>query len=119
MIRITFLAFALFLAIEGTIAAFWPAWAKKKMADMRDIPNRALAFIGLLFISSGVVVAGLADGIIKIAAVAVILEGVLYGVMPALMKRVMAVAVRSSEAVLRIWGETALGIGVTALALFY
>jgi len=119
MIRITFLAFALFLAIEGAIAAFWPAWAKKKMTDMQDVPDRALGFIGFLFIVSGVVVAGLADGIIQIAAVAVALEGALYGFLPTIMKRAMAIAVRSSEAVLKVWGETALGIGAAALALFY
>jgi len=119
MIQITFLAFALFLAIEGAIVVFWPAWAKKKMADMQDVPDRALGIIGLLFIASGVVVAGLTDGIIKIAAVAVALEGTLYGFLPTLMKRVMAAAVQCSESMLKVWGETALGIGAAALALFY
>ena len=92
---------------------------QKKMTDMQDVPDRALGIIGLLFIASGVVVAGLSDGIIKIAAIAVALEGTLYGFLPTLMKRVMAAAVQCSESMLKVWGETALGIGAAALALFY
>lgn len=119
MIREVFLAAALFLAIEGAISAFWPSWAKRKMAELQNIPDRALGFAGLLFVVVGSVFASMADGAFKIAMLALVLEGVLYGMLPTFVKRLMQYALKSTEAIVKVWGETALGIGLSALVLFY
>lgn len=119
MIRLVFLAVALFLAIEGAIAAFWPGWAQRKMRDLQEVPDRALGFVGFLFIVIGGVIAGMTEGLIQIACLAIALEGLLYGFLPMLMKRAMHYGASSSEAVVKVWGETALGIGAAGLVLFY
>ncbi|HAT35813.1 MAG TPA: hypothetical protein DCS82_08865 [Rhodospirillaceae bacterium] len=119
MIRLVLLAVALFFAIEGAIAAFWPAWAKRKMSDLQDVPDRTLGFVGFLFIVIGGVVAGLTEGLLQIACLAIALEGLLYGFLPMVMKKVMRYGVASGEAVVKVWGETALGIGAAGLVLFY
>lgn len=119
MIRIAFLAVALFLAIEGAIAAFWPGWAQRKMRDLQEVPDRALGFVGFLFIVIGGVIASMTDGVLQIACLAIALEGLLYGFMPMVMKRAMQYGAAASESVVRVWGQTAFGIGASALVLFY
>jgi uncharacterized protein YjeT (DUF2065 family) len=119
MIRIVALAVALFLAVEGSLATFWPRWVKRKMADLKEMPDRTLGFTGFIFILGGGLLANLAEGALQIVGVAILIEGLLYGFLPMLMKRVMAYAVAAPEYIIKVWGETALGIGTAGLVLFY
>ena len=118
MFQLIFLAAALFLAIEGAIAAFWPNWTRRKMADLQDVPIKTLGFVGLFFVSVGGVLVGITDGILQIACLTIVLEGLLYGLFPVVMKRAMRRGSKASKAVIKIWGETALGIGAAGLAIF-
>ena len=118
MFQLIFLAVALFLAIEGAIAAFWPGWTRRKMADLQNVPIKTLGFVGLFFVSFGGVLAGITEGILQIACLTVVLEGTLYGLFPVVMKRAMHHGSKASMAVVKIWGETALGIGAAGLAIF-
>ena len=118
MFQLIFLAVALFLAIEGAIAAFWPGWTRRKMADLLEVPIKTLGFVGLFFVAVGGVLAGITDGMLQIACLTIVLEGTLYGLLPAVMKRAMYHGSKASMAVVKIWGETALGIGGAGLAIF-
>ena len=53
MFQLVFLATSSFLVIEGSIAAFWPNWTRRKMADLQDVPVKTLGFVGIFFVIVG------------------------------------------------------------------
>ena len=118
MFQLVFLATSAFLVIEGSIAAFWPNWTRRKMADIQDVPDKTLGFVGIFFVIVGGVLAGITEGILQIAFLTIVLEGSLYGLFPVVMKRAMRYGSKASKAVVKVWGETALGIGAAGLAIF-
>ena len=118
MFQLVFLAAALFLTIEGAIVALWPAWAQRKMANLQEVPNRVLGCAGIFLTVVGCMLASMTDGFLQIACVVVVLEGSLYGLFPITIKKAMARGAKSCKTTVKVYGETALGIGATGLALF-
>ena len=118
MFQLIFLAATLFLAVEGAIAAFWPSWAHRKMIDLQDVSIKTLRFVGLVFVAVGGVLVCITDGILQIACLTVVLEGSLCGFFPVVTKTAMRHCSKASKAVVKVWGETALGIGAAGFAIF-